>query len=59
VPFDDDSESAIPFNEPPLQSIENQHEKSEESEYWPCMTVQESYLMRYFIDKLACWVSSS
>lgn len=53
------SESTVPFNETPLQSAEAQNEKVNESEYWPHITVQESYLMRYFIDKLACWVSSS
>jgi hypothetical protein len=57
LPFPDNSESSAAFNEPHLQSIELQNEISEESDYWPCMTVQEAYLMRYFIDKLACWVS--
>lgn len=58
LPFPNESESTIPFNEPLLLSIESQNENSDELEYWPSMTVQEVYLMRYFIDKLACWVSS-
>jgi hypothetical protein len=59
LPFANDSESTVHFDEQLLQSIDAQNEKFEESEYWPYMTVQEAYLMRYFIDKLACWVNSS
>jgi hypothetical protein len=58
LPIASDSESTIPFNEPLSQLIEPQNENSDESEYWPSMTAQEVYLMRYFIDKLACWVGS-
>jgi hypothetical protein len=47
-------ESAAPFPQPLAESINPQ-----DSDYWPYMTVQEAYLMRYFIDKLACWVSLS
>jgi hypothetical protein len=57
LPFANASESIVSFNEPLVESIEHQNENCEESEYWPYMTVQETYLMRYFIDKLACWVS--
>lgn len=57
LPFPDNSESSAAFDEPHLQPFELQNEIPEESDYWPNMTVQEAYLMRYFIDKLACWVS--
>lgn len=30
-----------------------------ETDCWPYMTVQEAYLMRHFVDKLACWVGYS
>lgn len=50
-------ESTISLNESLTQSFEAQSESIEEPDYWPYMTVQEAYLMRYFIDELACWVS--
>jgi hypothetical protein len=56
-PFANASESTAPLNESLTQSFEAQSKNFEESDYWPYMTVQEAYLMRYFIDKLACWVS--
>jgi hypothetical protein len=38
-------------------STGSQSAKVDEFPHWPDMSVQEAYLMRHFIEELACWVS--
>ncbi len=46
--------------QPPVESLrlpaQPSGSRNSDSDYWPDMNAQEAYLMRYYIDKLACWV---